>query len=109
MANFSGRRICNSLFTDLPRHLGRDESEVYGLRLLVSVLGSKLIWGNATEAAVWTEAEQMEMVPDVYERTGDLQQLTLFRNFLSGFVVERYDLEKTPQTLKIGLHERLSL
>jgi predicted alpha-1,6-mannanase (GH76 family) len=39
-------------------------------------------------ADFWTEAEQMEMVLDVYERTANSQQLVMFSNLFRGFLAE---------------------
>lgn len=41
--------------------------------------------GN-TPADFWTEAEQMEMVLDAYERTGNARQLGMFTNLFRGFL-----------------------
>jgi predicted alpha-1,6-mannanase (GH76 family) len=40
------------------------------------------------KADFWTEAEQMEMVLDGYERTTNSQQLTMFTNLFRGFLVD---------------------
>lgn len=39
-------------------------------------------------ADFWTEAEQLEMVLDTYERTTNAQQLTMFTNLVDGFLAE---------------------
>ena len=39
-------------------------------------------------ADFWTEAEQMEMVLDAYERTANSQQLVMFTNLFRGFLAE---------------------
>jgi predicted alpha-1,6-mannanase (GH76 family) len=39
-------------------------------------------------ADFWTEAEQMEMVLDAYERTTNAQQLVMFTNLFRGFLAE---------------------
>jgi predicted alpha-1,6-mannanase (GH76 family) len=39
-------------------------------------------------ADFWTEAEQMEMVLDAYERTTNSQQLVMFTNLFRGFLAE---------------------
>ena len=39
-------------------------------------------------ADFWTEAEQLEMVLDVYERTTNVQQLVMFTNLFRGFLAE---------------------
>jgi len=39
-------------------------------------------------ADFWTEAEQMEMVLDAYERTANAQQLVMFTNLFRGFLAE---------------------
>jgi predicted alpha-1,6-mannanase (GH76 family) len=39
-------------------------------------------------ADFWTEAEQMEMVLDTYERTTNAQQLVMFTNLFHGFLAE---------------------
>jgi predicted alpha-1,6-mannanase (GH76 family) len=44
---------------------------------------------EANESAdFWTEAEQMEMVLDAYQRTANPQQLVMFTNLFHGFITE---------------------
>jgi predicted alpha-1,6-mannanase (GH76 family) len=47
----------------------------------------KSIEGN-NPADFWTEAEQMEMVLDAYERTTNAQPLVMFTNLFCGFIAE---------------------
>lgn len=48
-------------------------------------------------ADFWTEAEQMEMVLDAYERTANPQQLVMFTNLFRGFLTEHgVTWEKNP-------------
>ncbi len=44
--------------------------------------------GENKPADFWTEAEQMEMVLDAYERTANSQQLVMFTNLFRGFIAE---------------------
>ncbi len=46
-------------------------------------------------ADFWTEAEQMEMVLDVYERNTNAQQLVMFTNLFHGFLAEHGMLWET--------------
>lgn len=44
--------------------------------------------GGNKPADFWTEAEQMEMVLDAYERTANTGQLVMFTNLFTGFLAE---------------------